>query len=279
MRSWDELIAEQWGAGRFSCVGLDIDLGRVPARFAELEPAEALVAFGNEIVDATADVVAAFKPNIAYFEQYGGAGLMALQQLIARCQEVYPSIPIIVDAKRADISNTNDGYVRSIFEELRADATTVHPYLGSEALRPFLDQRRKAIFVLCRTSNPGAGELQDLVVEGEPLYLRLARTVADEWTAEATLGLVVGATYPAELERVRRTAPETHLLVPGVGAQGGDLEATVRAGLTSDGEGLLINSSRAVLYASAGDDYAEAARSAVVQLNDGISAIRGHVTR
>jgi orotidine-5'-phosphate decarboxylase len=274
MRNWNDLIDARWQQGLYSCVGLDLDIARFPKQFRTLEPADALVAFGTAIVEATGDSVGAFKPNIAYFEQYGSDGIAALIELIKRCHVYHPEVPVILDAKRADIASTNDGYVKSIFGVFNADATTVHPFLGSEALRPFLDQHGKGIFVLCRTSNPGAGELQDLTVEGEPLYLRLARSVANDWTANATLGLVVGATYPDELERVRRAAPHVPLLVPGIGAQGGDLEATVRTTITDSGGGVLINSSRAILYASDRENFADAARGAVTELNAQIALTR-----
>ena len=268
------MLESNWGAGKFVCVGLDLVIDRMPGRFRRLDPGDALRKYGRAIVDATADKAAAFKPNIAYFEQYGGQGLEALQDLIGDIHTTYPTIPVIVDAKRGDIASSNDGYVAHIFGVLNADGTTLHPYLGEEALRPFLDLHGKGLFILCRTSNPGAGELQDLMTNGEPLYAALARSVTTRWSSQSELGLVVGATYPKELEAVRTVARHATFLIPGIGTQGGDLEASLNSGLNDRGTGVLINSSRGIIYASNGDDFQDAAKAASLRLHDQISDYR-----
>jgi orotidine 5''-phosphate decarboxylase, subfamily 2 len=271
------LLEQRWQAGYFVCVGLDPEYERLPRSLKEGYPLEeALYRFGREIVAATHDLVCAYKPNSAFYEAQGDAGLRALSRTIAYCKEQYPTIPVILDAKRADIGNTNQGYVRAAFEYLQADAITVHPYLGREALAPFLRLRDKGVIVLAKTSNPGSGELQDLPVgpAGEPLYLVVARNVAEQWNGNGNCALVVGATYPAELERVRAVVGDLPLLIPGIGAQGGDVEATVKAARDSRGWGMIINSSRGIIYASSGSDFAQAARQATLQLHEEINRYR-----
>lgn len=251
------------------CVGLDPDLPKIPKHIAELP--YPYFEFCKAIVDATADLVCAFKPNSAFFEEAGAVGIEQLKQLCDYIKDTYPAIPIILDSKRADIGNTNNGYVKHSFEYLGVDAVTVHPYLGQEALEPFLSQKDKGIIVLCRTSNPGSGEFQDIVFDGKPLYLVVAQKVATEWNTNKNCLLVVGATYPEEIAEVRKTVgPEMVLLIPGVGAQGGDVEKTVKAG----GENIMINSSRAILYASDGKDFAQAARKVATQTNDEVNKYR-----
>jgi len=276
--SFISLLRGRWEtSGSLVCVGLDPDLERIPAsvRGAALESAAskvdieaALLAFTQAIVDATADLVCAFKPNSAFFEQHGVAGMRALQRLIAYIHQRYPEIPVILDAKRGDIGSTSAAYARAAFDVMGADAITLHPYLGREALDPFLKRRDRGCIILCRTSNPGAGEFQDLALRGtdnteRPLYQRVAQAVASEWNAGGNCALVVGATYPEELRRVRALAGDLPILVPGVGAQGGDLEAVIRNGLDARGYGLIISLSRSVLYASSGADFAEAGRREV----------------
>ena len=201
--------------------------------------------FNERVVEATLDIAAAFKPNTAFYEALGAAGWEALRQTVDHIHRVAPEIPVILDAKRADIGSTNEGYVRAIFDEVGADAVTVHPYLGEHALRPFLDRPGVGVFVLARTSNPGAGEFQDLLVDGLPLYRQVARRVARAWSAQARLGLVVGATYTRELEEIRAdVSPDVPILIPGVGAQGGDLHAAVRANLQAGSRAFVINVSR-----------------------------------
>lgn len=271
------LLEQRWQAGYFVCVGLDPEYERLPRELKEGYPLEeALYRFGREIIVATHDLVCAYKPNSAFYEAQGDAGLRALARTIAYCKEQYPAIPVILDAKRADIGNTNQGYVRAAFEHLQADAITVHPYLGREALAPFLRLRDKGVIVLAKTSNPGSGELQDLPVgpAGEPLYLVVARNVAEQWNSNGNCALVVGATYPTEIERVRAVVGDLPLLIPGIGAQGGDVAATVKAARDSRGWGMIINSSRSIIYASSGPDFAQAARNATLQLHEEINRHR-----
>jgi orotidine-5'-phosphate decarboxylase len=247
------------------CVGLDPEAGRIPARFlAEELP---FFAFNRWIVDQTYMFVAAYKPNMAFYEARGVQGLRELELTMEYLQSEHPAIVTICDAKRADIGNTNRGYVASIFDTLGFDCVTLHPYLGREALAPFLEREDKVSIILCRTSNSGAGEFQDLEVGGRPLWEAVAEQVKDEWNALGNCMLVVGATYPEEMRRIRAIAPQMPFLVPGVGAQGGDVAAVVAAGLDARGKGLMISSSRAILYS---DDPGKAARS----LRDEINAAR-----
>lgn len=252
------------------CIGLDPDPRRMPAGL----PADAdtIYTFCMAIAEATADLSCAFKPNIAFFEALGPAGLGALRRLIA---DMPGDLPVIVDAKRGDIGSTATAYAEAVFEQLGADAVTLSPYLGGDALAPFLRYADKGCIILCKTSNPGSGDLQDLqLASGEPLYMAVARKAQREWNANQNVGLVVGATYPGVLAEVRALCPDLPLLVPGVGAQGGDLEAAVRAAADRHGEGVLINASRSVLYASSGPDFAAAARAEAQRLRDQINAAR-----
>jgi orotidine-5'-phosphate decarboxylase len=271
-----QALRGRWQAtGSLVCVGLDPELERIPASVrgaaadnAEADIEAALLNFTQAIVDATADLVCAFKPNSAFFEQHGVPGLRALQRLIAYIHTRYPAVPVILDAKRGDIGSTSAAYARAAFDALRADAITLHPYLGREALDPFLKRADRGCFILCRTSNPGAGEFQDLALRGadgdeRPLYQRVAQAVASEWNVAGNLALVVGATYPDELRVARALVGDLPILVPGVGAQGGDLAAVIGNGLDAQGHGLIISLSRSVLYASSGADFAEAARREV----------------
>jgi orotidine-5'-phosphate decarboxylase len=274
-RNFRELLGAKWDEGKFLCVGLDSCLEKIPN--AAHSPVgggtrETIVAFNRAIIDATHDLVCAYKPNSAFYEAHGDEGFAALRETIAYINETAPEVPVILDAKRADIGNTNEGYVQGAFEHLHADAITVLPYLGREALEPFLKRTEKGIIVLCRTSNPGAGELQDLNIDGEPLYKVVARHVVDEWNENGNCGLVVGATYPEELREVRSIAGDMPILIPGVGAQKGDLAACVKAGQSAGGRGLIIAASRAVIFASEGDDFAAAARAKAQQLHGAITA-------
>ena len=237
------------------CVGLDPELEKLPPRF-QNEP-HPFFSFCRFIIDTTAEFSCAFKPNTAFFEAQGARGWEELAMVFAHLQQQYPDHFTVCDAKRGDIGSTNRGYVRAIFDELGADAITLHPFLGQEALAPFLERGDKASILLCRTSNAGAGELQDLLLgsgvaegsmEGKPLWQHVAERVNTAWNSRGNCMLVVGATYPEEIRRIRRAAPAMSFLVPGIGAQGGDIEATVQAGLRPDGKGLLLSSSRAILY-------------------------------
>ncbi|MFA6081516.1 MAG: orotidine-5'-phosphate decarboxylase [Patescibacteria group bacterium] len=237
------------------CVGLDSDIeklsagGKVYPISTPTEQYLSQLSFNKTIIEATHDLVCAYKLNTAFYESIGHEGVNALKDTCDYLVKKYPEIPIIIDAKRADIGNTNKGYVQFVFTYLSGDAVTVHPYLGEEAIRPFLDKKDKGVIILCRTSNPGAGEFQDLLVDGKPLYKVIAENVASKWNANKNCMLVVGATYPDELKEVRKIVGDMTLLVPGIGAQGGDLEATLKAGLNSKKLGLMINSSRGIIFA------------------------------
>lgn len=253
------------------CVGLDPDPARFPAQFRERP--DAILAFCRAIVDATADLVCCFKPQIAYFAAHRAED--QLEALIAHIHDAHPGTPVILDAKRGDIGSTAEQYALEAFERFDADAITVNPYMGRDSVEPYLAYPDKGVILLCRTSNPGGSDLQFLDVGGgERLFERVARLVAGEWNHGGNCALVVGATFPDEIARVRELTGEMPLLVPGIGAQGGDVEATVRAGRTADGTGLMINSSRAILYAGGGEDFAAAARTAARATRDAINACR-----
>ena len=252
------------------CVGLDPEPAKFPARFRG-DP-DAVFGFCRAIVDATADLVCAFKPQIAHFAALGAED--ALRRLIAHIHAAHPGIPVILDAKRGDIGSTAQNYAAEAFDRYGADAVTVNPYLGRDSVQPFLDRADRGVVVLCRTSNPGAGDLQDLVIDGRPLYQHVAAKVAGEWNANRNCLLVVGATWPAQLRDVRTIVGDVPFLVPGVGAQGGDVEAVVKNGRTADGTGLLVSSSRAILSAGSGDDFADASHNAARALRDAINSAR-----
>lgn len=243
------------------CVGLDPDPKRFPSGFSR--DGDGVKAFNRLIIDATAEHVCAFKPQIAYFAALGAEA--ALEDCIATIRDRAPHALVILDAKRGDIGDTAALYAREAFERYDADAVTVNPYLGTDSLEPFLAYEDRATIVLCRTSNVGGGEFQAEPSEA-PLYLRVARCAAEDWSQRGNVMLVAGATYPAELAEIRRAAPTIPLLVPGVGAQGGDPLAVLAAGLDASGRGVLVNSSRAILYASSGNDFAEAAGAAAAEL-------------
>jgi len=273
-RSCAELLAAHFAAGRHLVVGLDTDPGRIPESVAPAAPAaERVVEFNRRVVQATADLACAYKPNAAFYEALGEDGFYALNETVATIRERAPGAAVILDAKRADIGSTNAGYVAAAFDRLDADAVTVHPYLGGEALAPFLARKEKLIFVLARTSNPGAGEFQDLVADGAPLYRHVARAVAGDWNATGNCGLVVGATYPEELRAIREDIPPTMpILIPGVGTQGGDVAAVVVANREAGSDAYLIAASRSIIYASDGEDFAAAARAAAQSLDAEIRA-------
>lgn len=272
-----ELLARHFAAARHLAVGLDTDPERIPASVAPgTEPAQRVVEFNRQIVEATAELAAAYKPNTAFYEALGRDGVRALAETIAAIRAAAPEAAVILDAKRADIGSTNAGYVTAAFDQLGADAVTVHPYLGGEALAPFLERDDKLVFVLARTSNPGAGEFQDLTADGVPLYRHVARAVARNWNAAGNCGLVVGATYPDELRAVREDVPVSMpILIPGAGAQGGDVAAVVAANREAGSDAFLINSSRSILYASSGEDFAAAALNAAAALSAEIRIASG----
>jgi orotidine-5'-phosphate decarboxylase len=273
-RNFRALLEAQWDQKKFLCVGLDPSLDKIPQSVQRPNTRETLTAFNRALIDATKDIVCAYKPNTAFYEAYGDEGWAALRETIEYVHEQALGVPVILDAKRADIGSTNEGYVAASFGHMRSDAITVQPYLGSEALAPFLALKDKGIIVLCRTSNEGSGELQDMLVDGEPLFMCVARMVAGKWNTNKNCALVVGATYPDELRRVRAVVGDIPILIPGVGAQGGDLEATVLAGRDERGRGIIISSSRSIIYASDGADFAEAARAEAMRLDSAIRAVR-----
>lgn len=265
-------LRRHWRQGKVLCVGLDSEYSRLPAVVtAGRSPGEAMLAFNVAIVQATHPYVCCYKPNSAFYEAQGPEGLEALGESIAWIKQHHPDIPILLDAKRGDIGSTSEAYARAAFEVLGADAVTVNPYLGRDALEPFLSHRGKGIFVLVKTSNPGAGELQDLTVDGNPLYLHVARLAARDWNRHGNIGLVVGATQPEALRQVRREVGDVPILIPGIGAQAGDLRS-VLAARDSSGGGILINVARSVLFASSGPDFADAARHTVEELDEEIRA-------
>lgn len=267
-------LRARWQSGTLLCVGLDPEIERLPNIVRGGSVEEALVKFSTALVEATADLACAYKPNAAFYEAYGPDGWRALIRTIAMIHERAPHVPVLLDAKRGDLANSSRLYARMVFDTCGADAVTVQPYMGADALEPFLERSDRGVFVLCRTSNPGAGELQDILVDGEPLYLRVARRVAEHWNARGNCGLVVGATWPGELRAIRGAAPYLPILLPGIGAQGGDLVESVRAGVDAQGEGLLVSVSRTLLYASSGSDFAQAARDEAIRLRDAINAQR-----
>jgi orotidine-5'-phosphate decarboxylase len=250
------------------CVGLDPEIERFPVHLRSRS--DAILAFNRAIVDATADLVCAYKPQIAHYAAVGAEE--ALLETIRYIRERAPGVPVILDSKRGDIGSTAEKYAKEAFERYGADAVTVNPYLGRDSAEPFLQYADKGIVVLCRTSNAGAREFQDLVVDGRKLYQIVAESVAREWNSRGNCLLVVGATYPEELADIRARTGEMTFLVPGVGAQGGDVEKAVRSGRTAAGAGLVINSSRGIIYAGAGEDFAVAARHATLELRDAINA-------
>ncbi|WP_407354081.1 orotidine-5'-phosphate decarboxylase [Luteimonas sp. R10] len=274
--SFTESLKTRWQqADSLVCVGLDPEPSRFPSKFAN-DP-DSVFDFCRDIVDATAEFVCCFKPQIAHFAALGAED--ALARLIAHVHAAHPGIPVILDAKRGDIGSTARHYAAEAFDRYRADAVTANPYLGRDSLQPFLDQADKGVVILCRTSNPGAGDLQDLMVRGEdgadrPLYLQVAERVARDWNGHGNCALVVGATWPEQLKQVRGIVGDVPLLIPGVGAQGGDVRAVVENAKSAGGGGMMVSSSRAILYASSGDDYAAAAGSAAKALRNEINRHR-----
>lgn len=274
MRFGERLRRAVDAADSLLCVGLDPQPQRTPP--------DELLSFGRAVIEATAEHACAFKPQSAFYEAAGPPGWEALAGTIELIRELAPHAVVILDAKRGDIAHTAHAYATAAFNQLGADAVTASPYLGGDSVAPFLERPERAAFVLCRTSNPGGGDFQSLPVEGtggEPLYEQVARRAA-QWAAAAhgNVGLVVGATYPTELARVRQLCPDLPILLPGIGAQGGDLEAALRAGLDADGRGLLVSASRSIIYAGGAREIAaEAARlrAAIHQLRERNGAARG----
>lgn len=264
----EQLKTSEQSNASLVCVGLDPLPDMMPAGF---DGAEGALAFCHRIVDATADLVSAFKPQAAHFGALGAE--RELKALIGYIHDRHPRVPVILDAKRGDVGATAERYAIEVFDRYGADAVTVNPYLGPESLRPFLKRADRGVFILCRTSNPENAWLQNHP-ENDPVFLKVARAAA-EWNVTGNVMLVVGATYPGELRLVRDVVGDMSLLVPGIGTQGGDIEAAVKAGIDSHGSGLIVNASRSVLYASRGADFERAARDAVISLRNDINRVRG----
>ena len=269
--TFTQMLAAAWRKNdSLLCVGLDPDPAKFPAHLKGRD--DAIFEFCRTIVDATADLVCSFKPQIAYFAARRAED--QLEALIAHIREKHPGIPVILDAKRGDIGSTAEQYAIEAFERFKADGVTVNPYMGRDSVEPYLAYLDKGVILLCRTSNAGGSDLQFLDVGGEKLYERVARLAASEWNSTGQIALVVGATFPAEIARVREIVGDMPLLVPGIGAQGGDIKATVEAGRTGDATGLMINSSRAILYAGKDENFHIAARAAAQETRATINLYR-----
>ncbi|QWE20832.1 orotidine-5'-phosphate decarboxylase [Polynucleobacter sp. AP-Kolm-20A-A1] len=271
--TFNQQLQSAWASqGSMLCVGFDPDPKRLPPPL-QGKP-EGIYEFCREIADATADLVCAFKPQFAYFASQRAEA--QLEKLIKHLKDQYPHIPVILDSKRGDIGSTADHYALEAFERYGADAVTVNPYMGFDTIEPYLKHAGKGVIVLCRTSNPGGSDLQFLNIapNGEPLYLHVAKLAAEQWNSSGQISLVVGATFPEEIAKVRAIVGEMPLLIPGIGAQGGDIDATVKAGTIAGkpGTGMIINSSRAILYASSGNDFAQAARAVAQSTRDSLRA-------
>ena len=274
--TFTQQLQSAWASqGSMLCVGFDPDPKRLPTIF-QGKP-EGIFEFCREIADATADTVCCFKPQFAYFASQRAEA--QLEKLTRYLKDQYPHIPVILDSKRGDIGSTADHYALEAFERYGADAVTVNPYMGFDTIEPYLKHAGKGVIVLCRTSNPGGSDIQFLNVapNGEPLYLHIAKLAAQQWNTSGQISLVVGATFPEEIAKVRAIVGEMPLLIPGIGAQGGDIDATVKAGSIPNkpGAGMMINSSRAILYASSSNDFAEAARKVAITTRDALRAATG----
>ena len=266
-RNFQKLLEAKWSEGKFVCVGLDSQIEKIPKAVHGKDTRETLVAFNRAIIDATKDLVCAYKPNPAFYEAHGDEGWQALRETIMYIVENTPGAAIILDAKRGDIGNTNAQYARAAFDHLQADAITVHPYLGREPLEPFYSRKDKGVIVLCHTSNPGADEIQGLDTGGEPLFKVIAKKVATEWNGNGNSCIFVGATYPKELGEVRAIVGDMPILVAGIGAQEGALKKTVENGLARGGKGLIVNASRSIIFASQGADFADVARKKTEEIH------------
>ena len=275
MNFLDKLLATSRQQNSLLCVGLDPEPERFPAQLQGMPVAKAVTYFCQAIIEATAPYVCAFKPNLAFFEVLGPKGMYIFQDVLSAIPE---HIPIIVDAKRGDLENTARKYATTVFDVYGCDAVTVNPYLGYDSVAPFLAFHEKGVILLCRTSNPSARDFQDLLVHGEkgqvrPLYEMIAQRV-QSWNKAGNCGLVVGATYPQELSSIRSMCPGMPILIPGVGVQGGDLEASIVAGVDASGEKAIIAVSRAILYAGEGEDYAVSAANEARALRNRINEVR-----
>jgi orotidine-5'-phosphate decarboxylase len=276
MSHFIEQLERAWDVnGSLVCVGLDPEIERFPPQVVD-QPSP-IFQFNKAIIDATADLVCAYKPQFAHYAAYEAED--QLERTIDYIQSTYPGIPVILDSKRGDVGNTAERYAIEAFERYHADAVTVNPYLGGDSMEPFLKYEEKGVIILCRTSNPGAGDLQDQEVGGRRLFHIVADLTARRWNSRGNCALVVGATYPRELAEVREIVGNMPFLVPGIGAQGGDVAQAVKSGQTATGAGLVISSSRSILYASSGEDFVSAAREATLKLRDQINASRARHAR
>lgn len=267
-----EKLQNRWNESQsLLCVGLDPDVNRFPAHLKD-QP-DRIYAFCTAIVDATAPFACAFKPQIAYFASCGAED--ELQAIIAYIHQNHPSIPVVLDSKRGDIGSTAKHYAREAYERYGADAVTLSPYMGFDSVEPYLEYEDRGAILLCRTSNPGGNDIQMLMAGDKPIYQHVAALASGPWNKNGQLGLVVGATYPHEINEVRKIVGDMPLLVPGIGAQGGDIHACVNAGITANGTGMMINSSRAILYASQKEDFTEAAARVAKETMTKINQARG----
>ncbi len=276
-RNFNDLLHAKWSAGKFLSVGIDPFEKKLPEHITSKTTTtiDKILEFNKAIIDATADIVCAFKPQSAHYEAYGAEGIEALHKTIAYIQDQYPDIPIIFDAKRGDIGKTNDEYARFAFEYLDVDAITLQPYLGGEALEPFLQHKDKGCIILVHTSNPGADSMQDVYVQesGLPYYQHVAMMIAQKWNIHGNCGVVAGATYPEQLKEIREIIGDMPMLIPGIGSQGGDLAASVHNGLTLSKTGIIIHSSSSIIFASSGTDFADAARKEAQKLDTDIRSL------
>lgn len=250
------------------CIGLDTDAALIPRHLGR--SANAVLAFNRRIIDATAELVCAYKLNLAFYETLGAEGWRVMEKTL---EHIPRGIITIGDGKRGDIGNTSERYAQALFDELGFDAVTVNPYMGYDSVEPFLRWNDRGVFLLALTSNSGSNDFQRLRVSGRPLYERVVRS-AVKWNSKKNIGLVVGATYPNELRRIRNLAPEMPILIPGIGKQGGNLKPAIRYGCTKRGDRAIINASRSILYASHGKDFAQAARRETMRLRDEIEKYR-----
>ena len=277
MVSFISKLEKLWAKDKFVCIGLDPVIDMLPPSITKKYKSvdEQYFQFNKAVIGSTHDLVCAYKPQVAHYEEQGVKGWAALKKTANYLHKNYPKIPVIIDAKRADIGSTNASYAKAFFDQMGFDAITVNPYFGKEALKSFLDYKEKGIIILVRTSNPGAGEFQDIKnKKGEPLYMTVARNVSRNWNENGNCCIVVGATYPKELAQIRKIVGDIPILIPGIGAQGGNVEKTIKAGRNSKNQGMIIHSSRSIIFASSGSNFADAARKKAQELSDQINQAR-----
>lgn len=271
-RNFFSLLAKKWQEKKFLCVGLDSSYEKIPSFLKKDSLSLTILKFNQKIIEATADLVCAYKINSAFYEAYGAEGIKALIETFSYLYNFYPHIPVILDIKRADIKETNEKYAEFAFKIVKADAVTLIPYFGQESLSPFLKEKEKGIFIICRSSNLGALEIQDLIVNHQilgkvPFYQVVAFRVAKNWNDNKNCGLVVGATYYKEAAIVRKIANNLPFLIPGVGKQGGEIGKIIKAAKDKNNQGIIINSSRAIIFASENKDFEKAAREKAKEID------------